>query len=90
MEKNNLENILKTEDIKNEQPIKSRYYKIAEGLELFSYGSGLTGLITLPLMPKLPVYAILWSAAALAYVSAIALSNYKNPENNDLKENNEV
>ena len=37
-------------------------------------------------MPKLPVYAILWSAAVLAYVSAIALSNYKNPENNDLKE----
>jgi hypothetical protein len=90
MGKNNLENILKTEGIKNEQPIKSRYYKIAEGLELFSYGSGLTGLITLPLMPKLPVYAISWSAAALAYVSAIALSNYKNPENNNLKENNEV
>ena len=58
MGKNNLENILKTEGIKNEQPIKSRYYKIAEGLELFSYGSGYTGLVTLLLMPKLPVYAI--------------------------------
>ena len=90
MGKNNLENILKTEGIKNEQPIKSRYYKIAEGLELFSYGSGYTGLVTLRLMPKLPVYAILLSAATLAYVSAMALSNYKNPENNDLKENNEV
>ncbi|EEZ93072.1 MAG: hypothetical protein BJBARM4_0268 [Candidatus Parvarchaeum acidiphilum ARMAN-4] len=63
---------------------------MAERLEFFSYGSGLTGVIALPLMPKLPVYAILWSAAVLAYVSAIALSNYKNPENNDLKENNKV
>ncbi len=63
---------------------------MAERLEFFSYGSGLAGVIALPLMPKLPVYAILWSAAVLAYVSAIALSNYKNPENNDLKENNKV
>lgn len=63
---------------------------MAERLEFFSYGSGLTGVIALPLMLKLPVYAILWPAAVLAYVSAIALSNYKNPENNDLKENNKV
>ena len=63
---------------------------MAERLEFFSYGSGLAGVIAPPLMPKLPVYAILWSAAVLAYVSAIALSNYKNPENNDLKENNKV
>ena len=68
---------MKTEGIKNEQPIKSRYYKIAEGLELFSYGSGYTGLVTLRLMPKLPVYAILWSAAALAYISAIYLTQRK-------------
>jgi hypothetical protein len=72
MGKNNLENILKTEGIKNEQPIKSRYYKIAEGLELFTYGSLWSGVIALYLNKYL-LTDIFVSAGSLTYASYIMI-----------------
>lgn len=96
MGRNNIESIIESEkDYKKDGLIKTRFDKFCAYLELFSYGAGYTGVMTLCASHAFPPYypllvnssLLLLGVAASAWISSDVLYNYEKPKNRELKIN---